>query len=335
MVLVTSTGYGRAVGVFDLAPEFPVEETSMRTGQQSPLEAGVWQRRQEANSVGDVDLVDHVRQWRLNWRNATRDEANRLRELHQATRGRGGLLLYYPPQESDASNLCPSPENFRSPVWKRLTTDTSVDEDATASPSVVAGSSYLLRNAGGASEPAGISAKLTPYPSTGTVFAGTVYVQRPSSNPSGYATIRFRNATTGDTDFATYAWNGSAWAFDTGSSDGVAQVVPSGAWTRIAYISVAGTEGGGVPVVGTFPEKRYLEVETGKTGAVEAGKDLLIAGAQLEETKSATSLTGAGQYNSVRRHVLVRIIDEPLRIERWGPRNYRMSVTLEEVPSAP
>jgi len=329
MTTSVATGFGRSVGVFSLNPEFPVEEVRTRDSVQSPLEAGMWQRRQVANSVNEVDFSDEVREWTLRWDNATKAEADTLREYYRQSRGGSGLLLYYPLTETGKSNLCSSGEDFKSPIWKRGTSDTTVTTDATALPGTVGGSAYLLTNLTGATVPAFIYALGGTYPAAGSVFAWSTFIQRPGSTPSGFVTIRLRNPTTADTEFVTFAWGGASWAVSASSGDVQGFAVVSGAWTRIGFYTTAGAAS-----VSSYPSKRYVEIETGTTASPEANKGILISGAVLEEAPSVSELSSVASYNATRRHVLVRITNYPLRIERTSAINYRMEVTLREVPSA-
>ena len=153
MTTAVVTGYGRAVGVFDMDPEFPVRESNARRAVQTRQGAGVSHRRQDARSAGDVDFEAQVRSWTLEWSQATKTEADQLREYYRATRAGGAFLLYYPPRETGASNLCPFGESFDSTVWKRGTVDTALSAGGTSLPAGVGGSAYLLENGGSATTP--------------------------------------------------------------------------------------------------------------------------------------------------------------------------------------
>ncbi len=333
MVTVVAQGYAGAQGVFDLNPEYPVTQRRIRRGLMTPIGGGSSRRRQVALSAGEIDFESEVREWTLNWSNALKIEADALSQLYDTAGGRAGFVLYYPPEEAANSNLCTSPENFRSNSWVRGTTDTTVNTDATTLPSGVGGSAYLLENAGGAADEAYIRARCGRFPSGPTLTAFSVFIQRPSSNPSSWFTIKLVNAGTSsgvdiDEHFATYAWGGSAWAFSTGSGDMSTVNSASGAWLRIGIVGFGSD-------TSVFPAVRFLQLESGTSANPEAGKDLLLAGGQLEEAKAVTGLTGFGSYNPSRVHIRTRIMDDPLVIERWGPNQYRMSVTLREEPSAP
>lgn len=329
-MVVVATGYKGAVATFDLDPEFPVDEELVRSGVRTQPGPAASLRRQVAKSQGDASGKAQVRRWTFNWANATKDTRDKLKLLYQEARGSGGLVLYYPPDETGASNLSPSPEDFTVPQWKLGTDDTSIASDATALPAGVGGSAYLLSNGGSATDEGYLSAQAGTYPNSGTIFAYSVYIQRPSSNPSAWFTIRFREPDTANTEFATYQWNGSAWAFSVGSGDITQTTATSGSWTRVFILGIAGSTN-----VSSFPARRYVELGTGTSANPEAGLGVLISGSMLEQAKAVSNITSLAAFTNQRRHVLARFQAEGPQITRWGPRNYSMSVSLTEVPSAP
>lgn len=323
------TGFGRAIGVFDMTPEFKVVERRIRRSEQSPIEAGAWHRRQDANSVGETSLLGEVREWTLNWKMGTKAEADVLRSYYRAAKGSAGLFLYYPPAETGNSNLCHDGDSLISPVWKRMTAKTSVATD-TATPPTGASGAFALQNGGSATIPAFVSAKAGSFPSAGTLIAFGGYTQYHSAaTVSGTrCRLRIRNADTGAEHHATWGYV-TSWEVTANSTGVIPITVVDGAWTRMFILLTAGADG-----VGVFPERRYLEIQQGSISIPSARASTLHAGFMLEEAKILQGITGAGTYNVPRKHVLVRITDSPLRIQRNGPNLYSMQVTLREVLSA-
>lgn len=337
MALAVATGYGRAVGTWSLNPEYSRLTNRMRAGAMSPVEGGFVERRQTALSGNEIDYNDQVREWELTWKRASKAEVDAFKTFRNVARGGGGLFYFKPPEETDPSNLCPSPENFRAVEWSRDTSDTVVNTDATALPAGVGGSAYLLSNAGGATVQAGIRAAAGRFPVSGMLTAFSCYIQQPAINASLWMTIgHFKPGDlSGGADkfhFATYFYNGAAWVTSTTSGDGVSLISTSGAWTRVLFTVIAGT---GSPAVAQFPALRFVRIEVGTAAVPSAGLGVLIAGAMLDEAPTQATLTSLGSYHPTRTHSLARFSDDPQLIERWGPNQYRMRVRILEEPVAP